>query len=69
MQRLDGRLEGVPSASCARGVIPIQADFDTADPDDVADGLAQNVGDPGLRIHGDFKLREIGSLIKRHPGA
>ena len=46
------------------GVIPIQVDYHTADPDDVADGLAQNVGDPGLRIYGDFKLHKMGSLMK-----
>src|SRR5262245_37523382 len=46
------------------GVIPIQVDYHTADPDDVAEGLAQNVGDPGLRLYGDFKLHKMGSLMK-----
>lgn len=46
------------------GVIPIQVDYHLADPDDVAEGLAQNLDDPGLRIFGDFKLHKMGSRMK-----
>src|SRR5262249_57929412 len=46
------------------GGIPFRVVSHPADTDDVADGLAQNVGDPGLRLYGDFKLHKMGSLMK-----
>ena len=43
-------------------VLPIQLPVQTADSDDVADGLAQSVGQMGLRLLGDIKLHTLGAL-------
>lgn len=47
------------TASVVNIVLPTHA----ADADDVADGLAQFVGQMGLRLYGDFKKHKMGSLM------
>ncbi len=44
--------------------LSIQVPFHTADAQDVSDGLAQTVGQPGLRLFGDVKLHKLGALDK-----
>src|SRR5262249_11081904 len=44
--------------------LPVVVDSHTADADDVADGLATQVGWPGVRIYGDFKLHKMGSAMR-----
>jgi hypothetical protein len=43
-------------------ILPLQLPFNSADADDVADGLAQSVGQMGLRLWGDIKLHTLGAL-------
>src|SRR5262249_13919545 len=42
--------------------IPVVVDYHTADA--MADGLATQVGWPGVRIYGDFKLHKMGSAMR-----
>jgi hypothetical protein len=42
-------------------VMPITVPSQTADQDDVNDGLAQSVGQMGLRLYGDLRLHKLGS--------
>ncbi len=42
-------------------VFPITLPVQTADQDDVADGLAQSVGQIGLHMYGDLKVHNMGS--------
>lgn len=44
--------------------LPLQLPFQTADQNDVLDGLAQSVGQMGLRLYGDIKLHKLGSKDK-----
>src|SRR5207244_6460665 len=43
--------------------LPIRVSHHVADADDVADGLAAFVGQPGLRAWGDFKLHKMGARL------
>lgn len=47
--------------------IPIAVSFHAALPIDVAEGLADFVGQPGLRNYGDFKRHKLGPLAKVLP--
>ena len=44
--------------------LPIEVDHHQADSFDVLEGLADQIGQPGLRIWGDFQLHKMGSLIR-----
>ncbi|MGE3173823.1 MAG: hypothetical protein AB7O97_14450 [Planctomycetota bacterium] len=45
-------------------VISVPVASHLAEQDDVDEGLAQFVGDQGLRTYGDFRLHEMGSLMR-----
>jgi len=44
--------------------LPLQLPFQTADQNDVLDGMAQSVGQMGLRLYGDIKLHKLGARDK-----
>lgn len=46
------------------GTIPVQVSYHTAHQLDVNDGLATVVGEPGVRLYGDFRLHKMGPLMK-----
>jgi len=43
--------------------LPLRVSHHVSDADDVADGLASFVGQPGLRTWGDFKLHKMGARL------
>jgi len=43
--------------------LPLRVSHHVADADDVAEGLASFVGQPGLRTWGDFKLHKMGARL------
>jgi len=45
-------------------LLPITVSHHVANQEDVDDGLADSVGQPGLRNFGDFRLHEMGALMK-----